>query len=147
MPGGRRDWRCRLARGGGRNNCTEIDPYAGDGACHAGIAVPPAREGRCDANEADEAGEQERRHRPVRLGRRTEAAPEDDLQADGEAADEERRKQILWQIERKLAEDYARPIISYGRVATCWRPYVKNMTLMVNSVFSGNRREDIWLDK
>jgi peptide/nickel transport system substrate-binding protein len=69
------------------------------------------------------------------------------FQQQSEAADEERRKQILWQIERKLAEDYARPIIFYGRVATCWQPYVKNMTLMVNSVFSGNRREDIWLDK
>ncbi|MBV9017684.1 MAG: ABC transporter substrate-binding protein [Alphaproteobacteria bacterium] len=69
------------------------------------------------------------------------------FQQQSEAGDEDRRKQILWRIERKLAEDYARPIIFYGRVATCWQPYVKNMTLMVNSVFSGNRREDIWLDK
>ena len=69
------------------------------------------------------------------------------FQKQSEEADENRRKQILWQIERKLAEDYARPIIFYGRVATCWQPYVKNMTLMVNSVFSGNRREDIWLDR
>ena len=69
------------------------------------------------------------------------------LAEQSEAADEERRKQLLWQIERKLAEDYARPIIFYNRAATCWQPYVKNMTLMVNSIFSGNRREDIWLDK
>jgi peptide/nickel transport system substrate-binding protein len=62
-------------------------------------------------------------------------------------ADQERRRQILWTIERKLAEDFARPIIAYGRVATCWQPYVKNITLMVNSVFSANRREDTWLDK
>ena len=26
-------------------------------------------------------------------------------------------------------------------------PYVKGLTLMVNSIFNGNRREDIWLDK
>ena len=26
-------------------------------------------------------------------------------------------------------------------------PYVKGLTLMVNSIFSGNCREDIWLDK
>jgi peptide/nickel transport system substrate-binding protein len=64
-----------------------------------------------------------------------------------EASDEERRKQLLWAIERKLAEDFARPIISYGRIATCWQPHVKNLTMMVNSVFSGNRREDTWLDK
>jgi peptide/nickel transport system substrate-binding protein len=69
------------------------------------------------------------------------------LAEQSEAADEERRRQILWAIERKLAEDFARPIIAYGRIATCWQPYVKNITLKVNSVFSGNRREDTWLDK
>jgi len=69
------------------------------------------------------------------------------LAEQSEAASEDQRKQLLWAIERKLAGDYARPIIFYSRVATCWQPYVKNMTLMVNSVFSGNRREDIWLDK
>jgi peptide/nickel transport system substrate-binding protein len=69
------------------------------------------------------------------------------LTAQSEEPDEERRKQLLWDIERKLAEDYARPIIFYNRVATCWQPYVKNMTLMVDGIFSGNRREDIWLDK
>jgi peptide/nickel transport system substrate-binding protein len=62
-------------------------------------------------------------------------------------ADMERRHQLVWAIERKLAEDGVRPIIFYTKAATCWRPYVKNLTLMVNSIFSGNRREDIWLDK
>ena len=62
-------------------------------------------------------------------------------------ADEARRKQLIWAIERKLAEDGARPIIFYSRGATCWRPHVKGLTLMVNSIFNGNRREDIWLDK
>jgi peptide/nickel transport system substrate-binding protein len=61
--------------------------------------------------------------------------------------DEGRRKQLVWEIERKLAEDFARPIIFYSRQATCWQPYVKNVTMMVNSIFNGNRREDIWLDK
>jgi peptide/nickel transport system substrate-binding protein len=61
--------------------------------------------------------------------------------------DEAKRKQLLYAIERKLAEDVARPIIFYNRTGTCWRPYVKGMTLMVNSVFAGNRREDVWLDK
>ena len=77
------------------------------------------------------------------------SSPEVDklLAEQSEAADEAQRKQILWQIERKLAADFARPIIFYNRVASCWQPYVKNMTLMVNSIFTGNRREDIWLDK
>jgi len=30
--------------------------------------------------------------------------------------DQEKRKQLVWQIERKLAEDDARPIISYSRM-------------------------------
>ena len=61
--------------------------------------------------------------------------------------DAERRKQLVWAIERKLAEDGARPIIFYSRGGTCWQPYVKGLTIMGNSITNGNRREDIWLDK
>ena len=61
-------------------------------------------------------------------------------------ADEARRKQLVWAIEHKLAEDGARPIIFYSKGGTCWQPYVKGLTIMVNSIFNGNRREDIWLD-
>jgi peptide/nickel transport system substrate-binding protein len=52
-------------------------------------------------------------------------------------ADQQNRKQVVWQIERKLAEDGARPIIFYGRRATCWQLRVKGLTLMVNSLFNG----------
>jgi peptide/nickel transport system substrate-binding protein len=69
------------------------------------------------------------------------------IKQQAEEADTEKRKQLGWAVERKLAEDFARPIIFYNRAATCWQPYVKNMTMMVNSVFAGNRREDTWLDK
>jgi peptide/nickel transport system substrate-binding protein len=62
-------------------------------------------------------------------------------------ADTDRRKQLVWTIERKLAEDGARPIIFYSRGGTCRQPYVKGFTAVVNSIFNGNRREDIWLDK
>ena len=53
----------------------------------------------------------------------------------------------MWQIERKLAEDIARPIIFYPRAATCWHPYVKGLDIMVNSIYNGWRFEDVWLDK
>jgi hypothetical protein len=43
-------------------------------------------------------------------------------------ADPERRKKLVWEIERKLAEDGARPIIFYDRRATCWEPHVKGLT-------------------
>jgi len=59
----------------------------------------------------------------------------------------DRRKQLVWTIERKLAEDVARPIMFYNRAVTCWQPYVKGLTIIVNSIFNGHRREDIWLDK
>src|SRR5205085_1731865 len=62
-------------------------------------------------------------------------------------ADQGKRKQLVWAIERKLAEDGARPIIFYDRRATCWNPHVKGPTLLVNSLFNGWRMEDVWLDK
>jgi peptide/nickel transport system substrate-binding protein len=62
-------------------------------------------------------------------------------------ADQEKRKKLVWEIERKLAEDGARPIIFYSRGATCWYPHVKGLTIMVNSIFNGARMEDVWLDK
>ena len=62
-------------------------------------------------------------------------------------ANQEKRRRLVWEIERKLAEDFARPIIFYGRAATCWYPYLKNVTMMVNSIFNGWRMEDVWLDR
>jgi peptide/nickel transport system substrate-binding protein len=62
-------------------------------------------------------------------------------------ADIERRKRVLWSIERKLAEDNARPIIFYSVGGTCMQPYVKGVTFMVNSIFNSWRMEDVWIDK
>jgi len=62
-------------------------------------------------------------------------------------SDQEKRKKLVWEIERRLADDVARPIIFYDRSATCWQPYVKGLTIMVNSIFNGWRMEDVWLDK
>ncbi len=61
--------------------------------------------------------------------------------------DLEKRKKLVWEIERKLAEDAARPVIFYPRGATCQQPYVKGLTIMVNSIYNGWRMEDVWLDK
>ena len=62
-------------------------------------------------------------------------------------ADEGKRKNLVWEIERKLAEDGARPIIFYNRGAYCWQPQVKNWTMMANSIINNFRMEDVWLDK
>jgi peptide/nickel transport system substrate-binding protein len=61
--------------------------------------------------------------------------------------DPAKRKEVLWQIERKLAEDGARPILFYAKGATCRQPYVRGFTQMANSLFNGWRMEDVWLDK
>ena len=61
--------------------------------------------------------------------------------------DLEKRKQLVWKIERILAEDVARPIIFYNRSASCWQPYVRGLTIMVNSINNRARMEDVWLDK
>ncbi|HWB49915.1 MAG TPA: ABC transporter substrate-binding protein [Stellaceae bacterium] len=58
-----------------------------------------------------------------------------------------KRRDLVWQAERKLADDGVRPVIFYTRGATCRTPRVKGMTLMVNSLFNGWRMEDIWLDQ
>ena len=62
-------------------------------------------------------------------------------------ADQERRKRLVWEIERKLAEDGAQPALYYNREATCRQPYVKGLTIIVNSIYNGWRMEDVWLDK
>ena len=54
---------------------------------------------------------------------------------------------MVWEIDRKLQEDIARPIISNGRAAGCWQPYVKGVTIQVNSIYNGWRFEDVWLDR
>jgi peptide/nickel transport system substrate-binding protein len=61
--------------------------------------------------------------------------------------DPEKRRQLVWEIDRKLQEDIARPIIAHNKSAGCWHPHVKGLTLMVNSIYNGWRFEDIWLDK
>jgi peptide/nickel transport system substrate-binding protein len=61
--------------------------------------------------------------------------------------DQEKRKRLVWEIDRKLQEDAARPIISQNLMATCWQPHVKGLTMMVNSIYNGWRMEEVWLDK
>ena len=59
----------------------------------------------------------------------------------------DKRKKLVWEIDRKLQEDVARPIIFHARTGTCWKPYVRNVTIMSNSSYNGYRYEDVWLDK
>jgi peptide/nickel transport system substrate-binding protein len=62
-------------------------------------------------------------------------------------ADPVKRKEIVWQIERVLAEAGVRPVLYYPAGASCHQPWVKDLTLMTNSIYNGWRMEDVWLDK
>ncbi|MSO99504.1 MAG: peptide ABC transporter substrate-binding protein [Acetobacteraceae bacterium] len=61
--------------------------------------------------------------------------------------DQDKRRRMVWEIDRRLQEDVARPIIFHGRSATCWHPRVKNITIMINSLYNGWRFDDVWLAK
>src|SRR6267378_1900105 len=75
--------------------------------------------------------------------------PETDKLIDAQSmeADPQRRRQLVWEVERRLAEDASRPVLLYARFATCRQPYLKGLTVMTNSRFNGWRMEDVWLDR
>ncbi|HEX6442520.1 MAG TPA: ABC transporter substrate-binding protein [Stellaceae bacterium] len=59
----------------------------------------------------------------------------------------EKRKKLVWEIERNLIEDDARPVLFYTRAANCRQPYLKGFTTMVNSIYNGWRFDDLWLEQ
>jgi peptide/nickel transport system substrate-binding protein len=61
--------------------------------------------------------------------------------------DQEKRKRLVWDIDSRLQEEGARPVIFHTRGATCWQPRLKGLTTMVNSMYNGWRLEDVWLDR
>jgi len=62
-------------------------------------------------------------------------------------ADVEKRKRIVWAIEKKLIEDAARPVIYHSRGGTCWYPQVKGIVRHDNGIYNQWRFEDVWLDR
>ena len=62
-------------------------------------------------------------------------------------SDQQKRKELVWEIEKKLAEDGPRPMIFYAPAGNCHYPHVKGLTIMANSIYNGWRMEDVWLDK
>jgi peptide/nickel transport system substrate-binding protein len=62
-------------------------------------------------------------------------------------ADPGKRRNLVWEVERRLAEDASRPVLLYSRFATCMQPRLKGLTTMTNSRFNGWRMEDVWLDR
>ena len=69
------------------------------------------------------------------------------LDQQSQEPDPERRKAMVWKIERILVEDVARPIIFHGHGATCWHRYVKGHVQHENSIYNNWRFDNVWLDK
>ena len=69
------------------------------------------------------------------------------IEAQSREIDFAKRRQIVWDVEKELAEDVARPIISQGMAGLRWQPYVKGFVLQHNSLYNNWRFDDVWLDK
>ena len=69
------------------------------------------------------------------------------LLAQSRETDPAKRRQMVWDIERRLIQDVARPTILHRKAATCWHPHVKGLVLQQNSIYNNWRFEDVWLDK
>ena len=61
--------------------------------------------------------------------------------------DREERKKLVWEIDKQLQEDGARPVIQHDWGGTCWHPPVKGLNLAVNTIYNHWRFEDVWLDR
>ncbi|MFN4089167.1 MAG: ABC transporter substrate-binding protein [Alphaproteobacteria bacterium] len=61
--------------------------------------------------------------------------------------DIEKRKKLVWEIDRQLQEDGARPMMFHARSATCAQPHVRDMVAGANSAYNSFRYEHVWLDK
>jgi peptide/nickel transport system substrate-binding protein len=69
------------------------------------------------------------------------------LAAQSRELDKSKREKIVWEIEKLLAEDAARPSIVWSAAGNCWQPHVKNFRPHDNSQYNNTRFEDVWLDK
>src|ERR1044071_7574587 len=61
--------------------------------------------------------------------------------------DPQKRRELVWEIDRHIQEDVARPILYYMRKATCCTPDVNGLKLPATSVYNGWRMEDVWLNR
>ena len=61
--------------------------------------------------------------------------------------DFEARRTVVWEIDRQLQEDGARPIVYQSQGGTCWWPQVKGMKLATNSIYNHWRFDEVWLDR
>ena len=62
-------------------------------------------------------------------------------------SDQEKRRRMVWDIDRDLTLDGARTVIFHNMNATCHQPHVRNWVAMSNGMYNNWRLEDVWLDR
>ena len=67
-----------------------------------------------------------------------------DLQS--QELDRGKRLKLVWEIQRKLEADVARPMLSWRKEYFAQWPYVKNL-VPHNALYNYGRMQDVWLDK
>ena len=68
-----------------------------------------------------------------------------DLQS--QQSDLQKRTAMVWEIERKLAQDVARPIVYHNTAATCWHPHLQGYVHQQNSIYNNWRFDQVWLER
>ena len=83
------------------------------------------------------------------MNRTKYCSPEVDklIDAQSQEWDVEKRRQIVWKIERMLAADVARPVLFHNKAGTCWQPHLNGYVHQENSIYNNWRFERVWLDK
>ena len=61
--------------------------------------------------------------------------------------DLDKRRRMVWEIDRQLQEDVARPIILHNSSGTCWHPDVIGFNPATNSSYNRYRFENVWLNR
>jgi peptide/nickel transport system substrate-binding protein len=76
-------------------------------------------------------------------------APEKRFVEQSEVADREKRRRLVWDIDKQLQEDGARPIIYHTCAATCMQPQVKELTIMISTAntMAGAWKTSGWINR
>ncbi|OWT58959.1 ABC transporter substrate-binding protein [Candidimonas nitroreducens] len=69
------------------------------------------------------------------------------IEQQSQIADQEKRLELVHAIDRRIAQQAARPALFTSYLGVCQYPYVKNAVRATNSIYNTYRFEDVWLNK
>ena len=68
------------------------------------------------------------------------------IEAQSQELDRAKRLKLVWEIQRKLEADVARPMLGWRKEYFTQWPYVKNL-VPHNALYNYGRMQEVWLDK